>query len=298
MAEHKFGGDWTEVKLGKLEKYLKAYRTLFSGNEKARYFKTWYVDAFAGTGSRTTADAAPDPNALLFAVDVYEDAETKRYRDGSAKIALALPDPFHEYLFIEKSRGRVTELKEMIKRDHAGLESRCDFRQGDANELIKAWCAERDWTKERAVVFLDPYGMQVEWSTVEALGATMAVDLWYLFPLGAGVARMLKRDGKLDPSWEASLDSVFGTREWRVRFYETKETETLFGRLQTVERDAPAEKIQDFIQERLKTCFVGVAPGLFLMNSKSSPLYSLCFAAANKKAAPTAIKIAKEILAD
>jgi len=73
MAEHKFGGDWTEVKLGKLEKYLKAYRTLFSGNEKARYFKTWYVDAFAGTGSRTTADAVPDPNALLFAVDVYEE---------------------------------------------------------------------------------------------------------------------------------------------------------------------------------------------------------------------------------
>jgi three-Cys-motif partner protein len=152
--------------------------------------------------------------------------------------------------------------------------------------------------KERAVVFLDPYGMQVEWSTIEVLGATKGVDLWYLFPLGAGVARMLKRDGELDPSWEASLHSVFGTREWRTRFYETKETETLFGPLQTVERDAPAAKIQDFIQERLKTCFVGVAPGLFLMNSKSSPLYSLCFAAANKKGAPTAIRIAKEILAD
>jgi hypothetical protein len=53
MADHKFGGDWTEIKLSRLQKYLKAYRHIFTQNEKARYFKTWYVDAFAGTGSRT-----------------------------------------------------------------------------------------------------------------------------------------------------------------------------------------------------------------------------------------------------
>ncbi len=41
------------------------------------------------------------------------------------------------------------------------------------------------------MVFLDPYGMQVEWSTIEALAATKAIDLWYLFPLGVGVARLL-----------------------------------------------------------------------------------------------------------
>lgn len=298
MADHKFGGDWTDVKLAKLEKYLKAYRTIFSGNEKARHFKTWYVDAFAGTGSRTTADVPRNRNALLFADDVYEDSEIKGYRDGSAKIALGLSDPFHNYLFIEKSRSRVGELKSLIEKDHPGLVSRCDLRQGDANEVLKTWCGERDWKKERAVVFLDPYGMQVSWSTIQTLGATKGIDLWYLFPLGVGVARLLKHDGKLDASWQDSLDSVFGTKDWRTRFYETKETESLFGTLQTVERDAPTEKIQGFIQERLKTCFAGVAKGLVLMNSKSSPLYSLCFAAANERGAPTAIKIAKEILAD
>jgi three-Cys-motif partner protein len=123
MAVHKFGGDWTDLKLGKLEKYLRAYRTIFSANPRARHFTTWYVDAFAGTGSRAIGDGPHGSTERLFAADVYEDAETKGYRDGSAKIALALPDPFDKYLFIEKSRGRVNELKKTIKRDHAALES-------------------------------------------------------------------------------------------------------------------------------------------------------------------------------
>jgi three-Cys-motif partner protein len=66
MAEHLFGGDWTEVKLARLDKYLKAYRTIFTGNVKARYFKTWYVDAFAGTGSRSAPDAAAKVAEFLF----------------------------------------------------------------------------------------------------------------------------------------------------------------------------------------------------------------------------------------
>ena len=57
MVEHIFGGSWTEIKLARLAKYLTAYRTIFTGNEKARHFKTWYVDAFAGTGSRSDPDA-------------------------------------------------------------------------------------------------------------------------------------------------------------------------------------------------------------------------------------------------
>src|SRR5207249_858008 len=108
MAEHTFGGNWTEDKLARLAKYLHAWRTIFSGNERARYFTTWYVDAFAGTCSRSEPGSRLPPELSLFE-DVYE--ETTGYRDGSPRIALELPDPFHRYLFIEKSRGRVNELK-------------------------------------------------------------------------------------------------------------------------------------------------------------------------------------------
>src|SRR5216683_3510713 len=94
-----------------------------------------------------------------------------------------------------------------IEREHSTLHSRCVFRHGDANTVLKAWCRERDLKKERAVVFLDPYGMQVEWSTIEALAATKAVDLWYLFPLGVGVLRLLTYRGDIEESCQARLDS-------------------------------------------------------------------------------------------
>ena len=192
MVEHTFGGNWTEDKLARLSKYLMAYRTIFTGNERARHFRTWYVDAFAGTGTRLEPDAFVDQQLFQ---DVYE--ETKDFRNGSATIALSVLSPFDKYLFIEKSIGRVNQLKTTIESNFSALLSRCDLLPGDANVLLKIWCAQRDWKKERAVVFLDPYGMQVEWSTIETLGATKAVDLWYLFPLGVGVARLLRPMDKL-----------------------------------------------------------------------------------------------------
>ena len=41
---------------------------------------------------------------------------------------------------------------------------------------------DKDWSLHRAVLFLDPYGMQVEWATIEAVAKTKAIDLWLLFP--------------------------------------------------------------------------------------------------------------------
>lgn len=146
------------------------------------------------------------------------------------------------------------------------------------------------------MVFLDPYGMQVEWTTVQTLATTKAIDLWYLFPLGVGVARLLKRDGKIEESWQNRLDLLFGTSDWRSRFYGIQTTRDLFGDHETVERTATVEKIREFINERLGGCFAKVANGLVLRNSKSSPLYLLCFAAANERGAPTALKIAQNIL--
>lgn len=294
MAKHTFGGDWTEEKLACLAEYLAAYRTIFTGNEKARHFRTWYVDAFAGTGGRTEPIQPSDEQQLFD--DVY--VETTGYRDGSARKALALANPFDRYLFVEESRDRVTELRQSIEADFAALAPRCQLEQGDANTVLKAWCSARDWKKERAVVFLDPYGMQVEWSTIEALAATKAVDLWYLFPLGVGVARLLTKNGTISPGWQTRLQLLFGTDNWRARFYQVTKSQDLFGDRETVARDASEENIAAFIHERLAGCFAAVADGLVLRNSKASPLYLLCFAAANERGAKTALKIAQSILND
>ena len=41
---HGFGGDWTEEKLKRVEKYLKAYATIMNKQN----FRFAYIDAFAG----------------------------------------------------------------------------------------------------------------------------------------------------------------------------------------------------------------------------------------------------------
>ena len=147
-------------------------------------------------------------------------------------------------------------------------------------------------------MFLDPYGMQVNWETIKAIANTKAIDLWYLFPLGIGVNRLLKKDaGKMPASWEIKLDNIFGTNEWKDAFYDEKQRSTLFGNETKIVKDTDFVKISKFIVERLKSIFAGVAENpLLLRNSKNNPLYLLCFASGNPRGAITAIKIAQDIL--
>jgi len=293
MVKDTYGGKWTERKLTSLRKYLAAYRTIFTRNPKAKYFTTWYVDAFAGTGKRATKEQPATP---LFA-EFYRDADGHSYRDGSTAIALGLASPFDRYRFIEKSKKRIQALKELVETTYPAIADRCTFDLADSNVSLKQWSAQRDWKKERAVVFLDPFGMQVDWETVEVLAKTGGVDLWYLFPLGIGVARTLTRDGVIDEAWQTRLDALFGTKDWRDRFYRKEKQTTLFEEHEDqLVRDASEQAIVKFIEERLKSIFQHVAKGSVLRNSKNNPLYLLCFCASNPKGGTVAVKIAQNIL--
>lgn len=98
---HRFGGEWTEEKLRRLEAYLGAYTRIFRKNPRAAFLTTIYVDAFAGTGSR--AQGTEGSSALtLF------DQDFEEFKKGSARIALETDPSFDRFLFIERrkdSRG-------------------------------------------------------------------------------------------------------------------------------------------------------------------------------------------------
>jgi three-Cys-motif partner protein len=288
VSDQSFGGEWTESKLRSVSSYLEQYQTAL----KNQSFTTWYVDAFAGTGSRAVRDFVDLSLGLLAGIDV-EEADAGRYKAGSARIALGLPRPFDRYLFIEKSKSKCEELESTIRTDFASLHGRCTIQQEDSNIALCEWCKERNWSRDRAVVFLDPFGLQVEWSTIKSLGATKGIDLWYLFPMS--LLRLLKHDGVIEPKWRDRLDAVFGTPEWESRFYERSQS-PLFDDVEMIERTATVENVQRFIEERLSTCFVKVAKGAVLKNSRNSPLFLLCFAASNERGAPIAIRIAQSIL--
>ncbi|MFN0318357.1 MAG: three-Cys-motif partner protein TcmP [Burkholderiales bacterium] len=294
MTVHRFGGDWTSQKLQILGEYLTQYRLIFTKAPRARHFHTVYVDGFAGSGERTDSNLKAEIAALIGQPDELDRVE---YKKGSTSIALGLDQPFDEYLFIEKNAGRAEELRAFVAEKYPALAPRCAVRQDDANTFLQEWASKTNWSRTRAVVFLDPYGMAVEWSTIEAIAATQAIDLWILFPVGTGVNRLLTRSGNLPPEWAARLTSIFGTDEWKRRFYTASPQTDFFGEVSGAVKDASFQRIGEYFLERLRTVFAGVAPhAMPLENSKNNPLYWLCFAAGNTKGAPTAVRIANHLL--
>src|SRR5437763_4194284 len=143
-----FGGSWTQEKLELLQKYLRAYTTIFARNPQAAYFDTAYVDAFAGTGTL----AVPDLPQGMFP-ELLEGVE--EYQKGSVRRALEVEPQFKHYIFIEKDKKRFEELRE-IQKEFPDRD--IQVKNEDANEFLRKWCINFNHRKSRAVLFLDPFG--------------------------------------------------------------------------------------------------------------------------------------------
>jgi len=297
--EHRFGCDaWTEGKLDALERYLKAYRLIFDRNEKARYFKTLYIDAFAGSGSRYETRKGNSENQIeMFGDEVPSDMGDD-YRRGSVRRALDLESKFDEYVFVEKCPEHVAELQTIIDQDYPALKDRCRVWKADGCDVMRELCTHlKDWKKWRAVAFLDPYGMNVEWELLWRIAQTRAIDLWLLWPLGMGVNRLLKRDGKPNQKFAAKLTRVLGDQDWE-KFYRPPVTLDMFSEAPASDiKDADWDVIGNFFLDRLRSIFAGVAPhAKVLYNSRGNPMYLLCFAAGNPNGAKPAIDIADYLM--
>lgn len=290
-TEHKFGGSWTKTKLEVLRKYLLAYAKIVNG----KYFKTAYIDAFAGIGYIKNKKISFQEN--LFGDEIYSDEEIQEYIKGSAKISLEIEPQFDKYIFIELESSKADELKNNILNEHSDISKKINIRNEDSNKVLLELC-DKDWSKHRAIVFLDPYAMEAEWSTIEAIAKTEAIDLWILFPLGVSVNRLLmKNRNDIPENWSNELDKLFGTHDWYDEFYKVSTQNTLFGNEETIDKTADFKKIADFYIKRLGTIFAGVVEKpLYLYNSTNNPIFLLCFASGNPKGSSTAIKIAKDII--
>jgi three-Cys-motif partner protein len=286
QTEHYFGGTWTQDKLNRLSKYLTAYINIFKVNKRARFFSTYYIDAFAGTGYRISTIQMPEQT-------LFSDSEALEYQQGSAAIALNIDPAFDHYIFIDTKQGYIREL-EALKEEYRGRD--IEIIKEDSNLFLPRFCAETDWGRNRAVAFLDPYGAQVNWQTIECIAATKAIDLWLLFPLGQAVNRMLTRR-EPDPSWCNRLNCLFGTEKWKDEFYKPTKQTSFLDEESPLEKQANFNTIGDFFVKRLESVFSAVSKSpLALLNSKNIPIFLLCFASANPIGAKTAIRIANHIL--
>jgi three-Cys-motif partner protein len=145
------------------------------------------------------------------------------------------------------------------------------------------------------VIFLDPYGMEVSWQTVEATAKTEALDCWYFFPL-SGLYRNAPHDpAKLDAGKQASLDRVLGATDWRERWYEHQVLpKDIFETEAQAVRRTDVDAIEAYVKERLESVFKGgVLDPVRLHHRNGAPLASLFFAVSNPS--PAAVKLATDI---
>lgn len=280
-----FGGEHTRRKLDVVAKYLSAYVTVM----KKQRFRLFYVDGFAGSGGSTSKADLLDSDPALF--------PTSDMVEGSPLRALSVDPPFDKYLFIEKAEKNIKSLSEVCAKFP---DRNYEVWPGDANEKLREFCQSIKRNKsDRAVVFLDPFGLSVEWETICDLASTEKVDLWYLVPVD-GMSRQIKNDGSFLPGAQR-IDVLWGSQAWRTEAVRKVEMpQDLFGGVdERLEKNAKAKQFSEMFREHLSGVFKGgVADTVLPLGRGKRHDFSLMFACANpsRPAHEAAMRIANHIL--
>ncbi|GET37531.1 three-Cys-motif partner protein TcmP [Microseira wollei] len=268
-------GRWSEEKLDLLAKYLKAYSAIMNKQKQSWLKAYYYIDAFAGS------------------VRPRSKEDEQRYIDGSPLRALQTEPKFDAYWFIDVSPRRIDRIQGL--RDEFP-DCTIEIRQGNCNEILCNDIIPRITyaSKQRAFVFLDPYGLQVDWETVRKLANTRTCDIFVNFSV-MGVTRLLPRDQRPEGEVLEQLNKVMGSTNWLDQIYQPPRQLSLFPSLEpTLSRETiKAEELASLYAEQLGSLFEYVSKPVLMKNSTNSVLYALCLASHNQ----TATKITNDIFA-
>jgi three-Cys-motif partner protein len=286
-------GQWARDKLDRLSRYLHEYTKIMRKQGWCEGY--YYIDAFAGPGQHEVRSTTRpvSRNTLLDVASFGQSQEEQReFLAGSPRVALDIEHPFSGYVFVERSPTRVADL-ETLKAEY-GNSRRIAIRQRDCNGYLSEKVVanpEIDWEKNRAVVFLDPFGMQVPWGTLESLGATKAIEVFLNFPVGMAIQRLLPRDtGKITSQRRSMLDEYFGSPDWFDVVYRTRPT--LFGDEADEKMDQSGKRLVKWYRGRLKEAFGFASKAALIRNTRGGHLYYLMLASPKS----TGVRIADHIL--
>lgn len=270
---NQFGGNWTETKMEIVVDYAKAFLTIMN---KQTWVKTLYFDGFAGSGS----------------IDARENEEIIK---GTALRILEIkePRPFDVYYFVEKDEKNKLELETRIEDGYFG--KNIHVVQEDCNTKLVAMASYLKSHREfRALAFIDPYGMSVDWTSIEALKG-LGVDLWILVPTGVGVNRLLKKDMNISEAWLKKLEHFLGLPRQTIieHFYRVNSTNTLFGEETYISKEKDiVHKIGELYAQKLNGVFKFVSDSFVMRNSTNSIMYHFMMATNNK----SALNIANDVI--
>lgn len=283
----RFGHKWTELKLDAVCAYATAYLKIMS---KYPYFTTIYFDGFAGPGYRQQTVESSEQLSLTFDKSVTN--EFDELFPGSPNRILDLPGyRFDHYVFVDIEADNVAKLNELKSRF---TDRSITIKHGDCSTFIPHFVEMlKSDQKYRALVFLDPFGLQVDWAMVSML-AEANVDLWVLLPTGFTIDLSIHNDGIINGS--AIICRCLGVSEPELKDAVYRVAQSYAPLFNDVEEHR--EKVPDvpnvvagIYVDKLKGRFKHVVEQpLELWNSRRC-IFHLFFASNN----PTAAKIASDI---
>jgi three-Cys-motif partner protein len=292
MVDHSFGGPWTEIKLDAVEYYLQCYTRAL----KRVGFDLTYIDAFAGTGFR---NVQREIGGILEGTPIVTVNEILA---GSAQRALGVKPPFDHFRFIEKAPERYAAL-EKLKELHPSAD--IIVLPGEANQILRDLVNQEPWVRRdasvsRGVVFLDPYALHVDWTTLQALASTLVFDVWYLFPIRDTIRQLAHNFEGIGPK-EPMLDRLLGP-EWHELYSFAVEGDSrrdLFDQPAEpeIKRVASGREFEQWLKRRLETEFKFVSEPLPILSTPSRQAFSLFLGVSNpsKSAIDLAMKFVRYV---
>jgi three-Cys-motif partner protein len=268
-----FGGSWTDQKMRIVVDYAKAYLTIMA---KQSWIKTIYFDGFAGSG-------------------IITGDHGEEVKKGTALriLDITTPKPFDIYYFVELNDAHKCALETQIRENYQDRNAYV-IKDNCNNKLVSLSEYLTKNKSHRALAFVDPYGMDVEWSSIEALKG-LGVDLWILVPTGVGANRLLKLDGNISDGWYTALEKFLGLNRTEIdkRFYRRTTSNTLFGEETNITKEKEAvQKLGNLYAERLGDIFKHISKPFLLKNSMNSIMYHFMMATNNA----SGVKIANDVI--
>ena len=289
-----FGGNWTENKIDILVDYAKAYLIIMKKYAEKYNWKLMYFDGFAGSGLIINEMKDEDGQNLIF----ENRDQVKDVIVGAAKRILEIEKPmsFDEYYFVEKDKSNFENLTQntVNKYTHKKIHT----AQTDCNEKMlgmSKFLQSQKGKKFKVLAYIDPCGMQLEWSSLEALKG-LSVDMWILIPSGMGVNRLLTSSGEISEAWLRRLGLFLGMpiEDLKSFFYDKRVVTNLFGDKETVvtKLDKAINRSAELYSKRLGELFDHVSETYVLRNKSRTTMYHFLMVSNNK----TAVTIANDII--
>lgn len=274
---NEFGGLWTEIKMEIVKKYAIAYLQIMKSFKEQFNWKLLYFDGFAGSGQ----------------IDKGGELIT----DGMSSIIMQIDKPisFDFYYFVELNENNALNLEQILFKKFPKKVAITHVVSDDCNKKLKdlAEFMRGKGRQYKVLAFIDPYGMSLNWSSIEAL-KDLSVDLWILIPSGIGANRLLTKSGVISDSWYLKLEKFLGINKDEIdKVFYSKDPQLDIFNEETVVKDIDAiEKVHEIYKLKLLTVFKFVSEPFILKNSTNSVMYHFLFASNNKNAT----NIANEII--